>query len=74
MDLSKSHQSFRGWQMSMPFFFGVNYDTLIEPLPSCVTESRPPQFEPVLAGKYVESRIAETYVKVDPKSGEKVQA
>ncbi|KAM0788976.1 hypothetical protein ACM66B_003048 [Microbotryomycetes sp. NB124-2] len=54
-------------RMSMPFFFGVNYDTLIEPLPNTVTESRPAKYQPVLAGKYVEQRIAETYIKVDPK-------
>ncbi|GAA6037832.1 hypothetical protein JCM8097_005061 [Rhodosporidiobolus ruineniae] len=50
-------------RMSMPFFFGLDYDAMVEVLPSCVTESRPAQYEPIKAGKYVEQRLSETYVR-----------
>jgi hypothetical protein len=38
--------------MSMPFFFGLDYDAMLETLPSCITE-----------GAYVEKRMKETYVR-----------
>ncbi|KAK4700729.1 EEF1A N-terminal glycine/lysine methyltransferase, partial [Phenoliferia sp. Uapishka_3] len=50
-------------RQSMPFFFGVNYETKIEVLPSCIGPGRPAKYAPVTAGKYVEGRLAETYVK-----------
>lgn len=52
--------------MSMPFFFGFDYDTLIEPLASCVSAENPAKYAPIKAGEYVEQRLAETYVKVAP--------
>ncbi|GAA5909743.1 hypothetical protein JCM5296_005779 [Sporobolomyces johnsonii] len=58
-------------RMSLPFFFGVDYDAVIEVLPSCITPDRPAKYAPIKAGEYVESRLAETYIKVDPKTGEK---
>ncbi|GAA5904688.1 hypothetical protein JCM6882_008347 [Rhodosporidiobolus microsporus] len=57
-------------RMSLPFFFGLDYDAMVEVLPSCVTAERPAQYEPIKAGEYVEKRLAETYVKVDPKEQE----
>lgn len=48
---------------SLPFFFGVDYSTLIEVLPSCISEATPCKYEPIIAGEWVESRLAETYVK-----------
>ncbi|SCZ98588.1 BZ3500_MvSof-1268-A1-R1_Chr7-1g09210 [Microbotryum saponariae] len=56
-------------RMSLPFFFGVDYDVLIEVLPSCITEDRPAKYEPVKAGEWVEQRLKETYIKVDPVTG-----
>lgn len=58
--------------MSMPFFFGTDYDTLLEVLPSCISPERPALYEPIIAGKWVEQRLAETYIKVDPVTGEKI--
>jgi isopenicillin N synthase-like dioxygenase len=46
---------------SIPFFLGVNYDTLIEALPGCVTEDRPAKYAPVIAGDYVQERLTATY-------------
>ncbi|GAA6004948.1 hypothetical protein JCM10207_008460 [Rhodosporidiobolus poonsookiae] len=50
-------------RMSMPFFFGLDYDATVEVLPSCITPERPARYEPIKAGEYVEKRLAETYVK-----------
>ncbi|GAA6062790.1 hypothetical protein JCM10212_002159 [Sporobolomyces blumeae] len=52
-------------RMSMPFFFGLSYDVLLEVLPSCISDSRPAAYEPITAGEYVEKRLAETYVRVE---------
>ncbi|KAK6515971.1 hypothetical protein TWF281_004561 [Arthrobotrys megalospora] len=46
---------------SVPFFFGVDYETTIEVLESCVSESRPPKYEPINAGDYIKQRLNETY-------------
>ncbi|GJE97659.1 2OG-Fe(II) oxygenase [Phanerochaete sordida] len=46
---------------SIPLFFGSDYDVVLEALPSCVSAERPPKYEPITAGEYVRSRIAETY-------------
>jgi len=46
---------------SIPFFLGVNYDTLIDVLPGCVTPERTRKYEPVIAGDYVQSRFDATY-------------
>jgi len=55
-------------RMSIPFFLGVNYDTVISPLPSCVSADRPSKYPPVIAGDYVLQRLNETYgrAKEDP--------
>ncbi|CDR43360.1 RHTO0S08e00606g1_1 [Rhodotorula toruloides] len=49
-------------RMSSPFFFGLDYDAVLEVLPSCVSDERPALYEPIKAGDYVEKRLAETYV------------
>jgi isopenicillin N synthase-like dioxygenase len=46
---------------SVPFFFGTNYDTLLEVLPSCVGPNRPAKYPPITAGEYVAGRLTETY-------------
>ncbi|KAK9896085.1 Clavaminate synthase-like protein [Cystobasidium minutum MCA 4210] len=51
---------------SIPMFIGVDPDTLIKCLPSCVSESRPARYEPVKAGEYVENRLRETYAHSAP--------
>lgn len=57
--------------MSLPFFFGTDYETVLEVLPSCVSAERPAMFEPIVAGKWIEQRLSETYIKVDPHTGVK---
>ncbi|GAA6046395.1 hypothetical protein JCM3770_004898 [Rhodotorula araucariae] len=61
-------------RMSLPFFFGLDYDAEVAVLPSCITPDRPASYPPVKAGEYVESRLAETYVKVDPSQEVKAAA
>jgi isopenicillin N synthase-like dioxygenase len=46
---------------SIPFFYGVNYDTVIDALPGCITAERPRKYEPVIAGDYVQQRLDATY-------------
>jgi len=46
---------------SIPFFFGPSYDTVIAPLPSCVSSEHPAGYPPILAGHYLEGRFAATY-------------
>ncbi|KAF3914348.1 hypothetical protein AA313_de0207519 [Arthrobotrys entomopaga] len=46
---------------SVPFFFGVDYETTIEVLESCTSESRPPKYKPINAGDYIKQRLNETY-------------
>jgi isopenicillin N synthase-like dioxygenase len=48
-------------RMSIPFFLGVNHETLISPLPSCISAERPSKYPPVIAGDYVLQRLNETY-------------
>ena len=47
-------------------FMGVDADTVIECIPSCVTADRPAKYEPVKAGEYVEGRLKETYAHSAP--------
>lgn len=47
-------------------FMGVDPDTVIECLPSCVSEDRPARYESVKAGEYVEARLRETYAHSAP--------
>ncbi|EME48025.1 hypothetical protein DOTSEDRAFT_32356 [Dothistroma septosporum NZE10] len=43
---------------SIPFFFGPSYDTVLNPLPTCVAEGKKAEYEPIVAGDYVWTRLA----------------
>ena len=43
---------------SIPFFFGTNYDTRIECLPTC---PGPARYAPIQAGEYLARRLNEVY-------------
>ncbi|KAF2170291.1 hypothetical protein M409DRAFT_19893 [Zasmidium cellare ATCC 36951] len=45
---------------SMPLFFGINNDQIVETLPSCVSETNPSKYGPIKAGEYVLQRLATT--------------
>ncbi|KAJ3936024.1 MAG: hypothetical protein NXY57DRAFT_886725 [Lentinula lateritia] len=46
---------------SMPLFFGVDYDILLKPIPSCISAEMPAKYEVIAAGEYVKRRLEETY-------------
>jgi len=46
---------------SIPYFFGPNYDTMIETLQTCVRGDKPAKYQPVIAGEYIISRFNETF-------------
>lgn len=48
---------------SIPVFFGPNYDTVVEPLKTCIAEGQTAKYGPILAGDYVYKRLEETYRK-----------
>jgi isopenicillin N synthase-like dioxygenase len=45
---------------SIPLFFSINYDEMVETLPSCVGEDNPSKFPPITAGRYVLDRLSLT--------------
>jgi isopenicillin N synthase-like dioxygenase len=42
---------------SIPTFVGANADTVIRVLPSCISDSNPAKYEPVVAGEYISQLI-----------------
>lgn len=46
---------------SIPFFFGVNSQEVIEVLPSCQSAENPPKYDAITAGDYIRSRFDDTY-------------
>ncbi|KAI0036278.1 Clavaminate synthase-like protein [Vararia minispora EC-137] len=46
---------------SIPLFFGTDYDVLLEPIPSCISEDRPPRYEVVTAGEHVKAWLEAAY-------------
>ncbi|KAF2659123.1 Clavaminate synthase-like protein [Lophiostoma macrostomum CBS 122681] len=60
---------------SVPFFFGADYDAVMETLPSCIDEARPLKYSPITAGEHVRMKLSMTYPKDgvgSGKAGEKV--
>ncbi|KAF7590393.1 hypothetical protein BBP40_002894 [Aspergillus hancockii] len=47
---------------SIPFFFGVDYDTTVSVLPNCISEDEPACKEPFKAGEFVRAELAKVYV------------
>lgn len=46
---------------SIPFFFGPNYDTVVQALPGCVGPGRPARYPPIRCGDYINERFAATF-------------
>ena len=46
---------------SMPFFFGANFDTIVEPLPRFTGPDNPPRYPPTNAGWWTVNNITEVY-------------
>lgn len=45
---------------SVPLFFSINYDQMVETLPSCVSADNPSKYPPIKAGEYVLERLKAT--------------
>jgi isopenicillin N synthase-like dioxygenase len=45
---------------SVPFFFSVNYDTVVETLPTCLGEGEVSKWKPIRAGEYILERLKAT--------------
>ncbi|KAF2125559.1 Clavaminate synthase-like protein [Dothidotthia symphoricarpi CBS 119687] len=45
---------------SVPFFFSVNYDTVVETLPTCLKEDEKSKWKPIRAGEYILERLNAT--------------
>jgi isopenicillin N synthase-like dioxygenase len=48
---------------SIPFFFGPNYDAVVQALPSCVDEGHPEKYPAIVAGEYINDRFAATFAQ-----------
>lgn len=46
---------------SIPFFIDADYDAVIEPLPSCVSEDNPARYMPFTCGEYKYGRFVAVY-------------
>jgi len=46
---------------SIPLFFGIDYDVLLEPIPGCVSPDRPMKYEVITAGDYIKARLHATF-------------
>ena len=44
-------------RISIPFFFGANYDVVMDTLPSCISEARPRKYKSVTAGEHYLSKM-----------------
>ncbi|CRK11171.1 hypothetical protein BN1723_009305 [Verticillium longisporum] len=50
-------------RISMPFFFGFNFNETCSVLPSCTDEKNPPKYEPISCGNWCAQRFAKTFTK-----------
>ncbi|OQV06644.1 hypothetical protein CLAIMM_11186 [Cladophialophora immunda] len=50
---------------SIPFFFGANYDAVMETLPSCISDECPKKYKAMTNGEYVRMRLAGVYPKAE---------
>ncbi|PFH46221.1 hypothetical protein AMATHDRAFT_155895 [Amanita thiersii Skay4041] len=48
---------------SIPLFFGTDYNVKLEPIPTCVSSTRPPKYDVVTAGEHVKSKLQALYGK-----------
>ncbi|PVH94088.1 Clavaminate synthase-like protein [Periconia macrospinosa] len=45
---------------SVPFFFSINYEEVVETLPTCLQEGEEPKYRPIGAGEYILERLNAT--------------
>lgn len=54
------HNTTGSERFSVPFFFGPSYDTILQPLSTCIPEGSKAEYEPIAAGEYVWRRLAKS--------------
>ncbi|KAK7963865.1 hypothetical protein PG996_008449 [Apiospora saccharicola] len=55
-------------RVSMPFFFGLNFNCVEGVVPSCVCKSNPAKYEPISAGEWVQKRFKQERKAFDEKA------
>ncbi|KAJ4293590.1 hypothetical protein N0V90_008873 [Kalmusia sp. IMI 367209] len=50
----------RDVRYSVPFFFSINYEEVVETLPTCLKEGERPKYRPIGAGEYILERLNAT--------------
>lgn len=51
---------------SIPFFYGIDSQQVVEVLPTCQSPERPAKYAPITAGDYIRSRFDATYFHRQP--------
>ncbi|MNN79538.1 hypothetical protein D3C81_1961920 [compost metagenome] len=46
---------------SIPFFIDLDFDAVVEVVPTCVSPSNPAKYSPYVCGKYKYERFLDTY-------------
>jgi isopenicillin N synthase-like dioxygenase len=46
---------------SIPFFYNCDLDTVVKPLPTCISKDNPAQFEPVMYGEHLQKILLANY-------------
>ncbi|KAF7194049.1 2-oxoglutarate-Fe(II) type oxidoreductase hxnY [Pseudocercospora fuligena] len=54
------HNSTGCERYSIPFFFGPSYDTVLQPLPTCIPDGGKADYDAIVAGDYVWQRLAQS--------------
>ena len=47
-------------RLSVVYFTGPNKDAKIEPIPECCSAENPPKYDPVIAGEFLDAKLAST--------------
>lgn len=61
---------------SIPFFWTIDYDTVLEPIPSCTVEGMASEQAPTTSGEYILQKLGLMYLagKKDDKPEEEISA
>mmetsp|Transcript_52738 Transcript_52738/g.133919 ORF Transcript_52738/g.133919 Transcript_52738/m.133919 type:complete len:378 (-) Transcript_52738:75-1208(-) len=63
-----------GRRLAIAFFHNLNKDAVVEAIPSCVTDSRPALYDPIVAGEFLMLKHLASNGKADPNAHLKQRA